>query len=1309
MTSTPTSPEALSLIESQLSDPTRRTEAARALAPLYRAAGDHAKLLSALEALATSSPDTAECASALKQAAQVYLSDLKQPDLALTTASRALALPPGETGLFEVARPAAELAGQLDTFSSLLEELAEEAPPSSRAALHRELAELQERLGDRDAAMLHLRAAAQADPNHAETLQTLLRIYRGQEQWAALAEALEKASHALPDRLSQLGALREAASTHELKLDDKESSLTCWMEIVQREPTDREAAMAAERLASTLDRPQELITALQAQRMVESPGPRQRELTVKLAQIKLERLGEVRPALELCRLVLEQDSAHAGARRIAEACALRPGDEGAAALAMLDDPLARHGDHEARVALRERRLASVADEEKPALFAQIRDLCERHLHQPERAFLAGLRVFASGVDRDKLRPELERLAEQTDSLEELAEVFEATAEELMPGDALNGPLYRSAARIRDRLSEPEAATRLWNELLAESPGDREALERLAKLYEATHDARSLAEVNARKAKLATDPGERAALLEKAGAAREAAGEDEGAIEDYRAALAIRASPGLLSALDRLYGRTHRLGEQADAISQLLALATDPDDKRALRLRSGKLLEKEGQGPAALRVWAAMLAETPSDVDAISGLERLLERDDVCQEAASLLEGIYRRSGNTRALADVLELRVEPVAAADRVGLLLELASLREQLGEHEAAFDCRARAFCAQPEDRAVRAELERAAEASSSFDALVSAYEDALERGVGEPLATELWRRVAALYSERLRRPELAARALAELVRRSPDDLDLLRQLVDTHRSTSSFRPLVEALMRLATAEASGEAKAELFFEAAQVAEDALADKDLAVACYRKVLDHQPADRNAVKLLERLLGETGQHEALATLLEGDIRHAAGDPEEIAQLQTTLARLKARHLKDPRGALRLLVPVLAASPFHRGASELVEELAGREGPAREEAATLLETMLEGGGDEGRLIATLEARLAAQPSHSERVVLLRKLAVVRARRQGNFELGFQAAAKALREAPGDAASLQLCLELASEADTEKELAKLLAELAPLAIGSATRAALFRSLARLQLESGNEAAAEKSLREVLEVLPDDREASQGLEILFERLDRPREHVALLRRRLSGVRESAERLPLLQRIADLWVRAGENAAAADALREACAIEPNRQILASLEALLGKLGRFEEQAEVLHRLASTAPPAEARELLNRRGGALSAAGQVDLASATWGQVLGRWQADPDAIAGLEGLLAKAKEGDPARREAAKLLEAAYRAKGDPRRYVEMLELRLEGAPASDRTALLREIASIREDLGDTTLAFSACRRLFAEAPEDA
>ena len=59
---------------------------------------------------------------------------------------------------------------------------------------------------------------------------------------------------------------------------------------------------------------------------------------------------------------------------------------------------------------------------------------------------------------------------------------------------------------------------------------------------------------------------------------------------------------------------------------------------------------------------------------------------------------------------------------------------------------------------------------------------------------------------------------------------------------------------MRRAAQEPSVEAKVDLLFEVAQLAEETLGDRQLAATAYRKVLEVQPEDRTALKSLRAVL-----------------------------------------------------------------------------------------------------------------------------------------------------------------------------------------------------------------------------------------------------------------------------------------------------------------------------------------------------------------------------------------------------------------------------------------------------------------------
>src|SRR5262249_28358704 len=89
----------------------------------------------------------------------------------------------------------------------------------------------------------------------------------------------------------------------------------------------------------------------------------------------------------------------------------------------------------------------------------------------------------------------------------------------------------------------------------------------------------------------------------------------------------------------------------------------------------------------------------------------------------------------------------------------------------------------------------------------------------------------------------------------------------------------------------------------------------------------------------------------------------------------------------------------------------------------------------------------------------------------------------------------------------------------------------------------------------------------------------------------------------------------------------------------------------------------------------------------------------------DPQAVVGLELLVYV----ESVKREAARLLEPVYRARGDQKKRAEVLEMRVDAAGPAEQRALLRGLAALREPAGGPQGALSSQLRLFRTDPEDA
>ncbi|SEU06983.1 tetratricopeptide repeat protein [Stigmatella erecta] len=1307
----PSDPDALAALEGMLASGAAREEAARALLPAYELTKDHRKLVAALDVLAEVARDDAARAQALRQAAQVHLTHLRQPELAFASLARALRMVPADAALRVTARQAAEDADSLDSYAEILQELTEEGSVgAARASLLRELADVQEKkLDNKAGAVEALRALLVLEPSNIDCLKSLQRLHRAGEQWAELAEVLERLASVATEPAEQVAYLREAALLHETKLANKARAAAAWRTLAERDPLQREAAVALDRLYTDLAQAKELAWALSLRRNQEGQSPQGREVSFRLAELLRTELNDPNAALKLYERILTEDPGHPGALAALETWVKAALPTSGTALEVLDPVLQKVGDHARRVALREARMEAALTVEKVILAGEIRRIYEQEMQQPSLAFMAAVKAFAAGIDRDGLRPELERLARETGSHEVLAEIYENTIADLPSGDPAALQLIRRAAELREQLNQPEDATRLWKSLLEEAPQDKQALDALSRLYEKGQNAKNLSEVYATQARIATDPETRLGLLLKTGEACASAGEDAKAIEAYRSALAIRKVPEGLLALEQLFAKGRRVQEQADVLAQLAEQAPDPESRRGFVVRRAQLLEKEGSPSEALLAYRGLLEMVPGDPQAIAGLERLFAQEAQRLEAARSLEAFYRGINDTRKLVEVLEVLQGSAAPEQRLERIQEIAVLREGLGQTSLAFAARLRAFNENPQEASVRDELERLAADSGSFEEVAAAYEDQLDRDVQEPLAGDLWKRLAALYDGRLKRYDLAVRALEEVSRRDPKDRQVLESIARVHRRTGAHRELALVMRRQVAADPNPSSQVNLLFELGHLAEETLSDKALASQAYREVLERRPDNANALKLLGKVLAEMERWPELAQHIEREIQIAdeRNALEEASELRVRLGRLKLSRLEDPRGALELYQSVLARRAGHAGAVGALEEMARSDSPLRGAAASALEPVFAGVGDHLKQVQMLEARASVEPVPQERAALLRRIAETYAGPMENAELAFVYAVRALQDLPDEHRSLELCLSLVDAASTHEELADMLSNIAPKA-GDAARAELYRALAQLQARMGEDAEALAAWRKVLEVRPTDVEALESVGRLLTSEGKPAELLEVLRRQLAMAEDPLRRAAVLFQIGVLQEdQLKDNLGALATFRRLLEIKPDDAgALARMEGLCQKQERWPELADVLAKRIALLPAEEALELKFRLG-SVREAKLLDKsgALALYGEVLSLQPNHAGAVARMEAWVAR----EPQNLLAVETLLRAFRASGDILRLAQLIETRVGvSTDAFEKKALLGELATLRETQGEAELAFLALFRAFKEDPND-
>lgn len=825
----------------------RPAEATWRLVELYERTDRKDELAQALDRLAAAESDPAARASTLERLAEV-LGALGRTDEALEVLMRAVAIAPPSHAVFPAAGRAADRAGRPELLAKVWRTQAAGADDDrERAALLCRAAELLDRTGQRDEALVCWQEARRLCPQLRDALEPLSEVYARLRDVPALREVMEE----LPSRSAteevRRGVLADAAGDPAVAVASYAAARALGVTLPD------ELLLGA---LCLLGRWEEALELLAQPLPSESDGVRAYRL-YRAAEIAWGQRGEAERALALLdeALVSAPDDVSALAlwieiaesspaaldalpheRRIDRtrslARAVPPGLDRVPLLrrvAHLCDEVAR--DAEAAQALEEAWSFAEGD---PVVAADLDTLYVRLGHTAGRAALAG-----SLADDARAHPSARLGAALVLGETLVCEQRHADAAEVLErGIGISGATGSLLARLRlvmlsarlgrrtalsthlgallDEIDDPAARATVLRHLgRAALDLDRDAA--LAReRYEAAlriepGDLRTLAALEALHAHLGED---RAALLEPLARAADTLRGRPGTAPAILAALACKRAVRLID--------LRREDEAATALDEALGIV--PEHPAALRIALA-LAGAQGATASVLRFSRAVaLAETSTTEEraqafgAWAGAARTLGDAEALREAAEALEArgatepllAQRRLDVERALGDPRRLvaAIETEAARPdldedrRAELDIELAGRLEQLEDLTGAVDALARAAQRTPRRRHQAAErLFALGESTGRWDTVAEALETALEReGDVEPRwQLAMRQKLAALLAGPLERPDAALRQFQRIAELDPgraptDQLATLYEQAGQHdRAIEAHRRLLE------------------------------------------------------------------------------------------------------------------------------------------------------------------------------------------------------------------------------------------------------------------------------------------------------------------------------------------------------------------------------------------------------------------------------------------------------------------------------------------------------------------------------------
>ncbi len=789
-------------------------------------------------------------------------------------------------------------------------------------------------------------------------------------------------------------------------------------------------------------------------------------------------------------------------------------------------------------------------------------------------------------------------------------------------------LLRRLARLYEEvLVRPEDAERSWKELLEVEPGDKEALSRLSRVYEASGSTRELIDVLERQIDASAEDQERRDLrMQLANLQRETVKDRAAEIDVLRNLLADAPSDDdALAALARALIAEERHAEAADVIAERATLTSNDERRATLVLDAARLYAGPLEDlPSALERYEQVLTIAPGQDGALADLVELAQKPASFEAAGNMVAESLEQAGRVAELAEVLAARAElSQDPEDRAETLERLARVRVE--------------------------RLDDLGGALAAYNALLDVVSD-LERlnGVldqGGRLAVQLGQ--------------------------GPEHLDLLAA-------------------RVSNEELDGDARVATGLFAANLAEEVLGEPQRALAILSPLLPAGLATLEVCLRVERLGRAASDADAVeAALVEGT--RLAEEPSEQAELWVRLGQSRAE-----RDELVLALEAFREAFDLGDASAAVagfENVLSRSGDAPSGGLLdALETAYQAGGDRAGQARVTQLRLDVADD-ADRPRLLEQLGTLRDEGGGTAAEALDAWGELLAYDADSASVLDRVLSICAD---DPDLGRRGVELMLAAVQRATReghvpVSLCLKAASAQLGDLRDPAA--AMETVGIVLADQPEMPEALEILVES-SRAAGDAATLHDALG--RSAALQSDPADGVR-LWTEAATVAESALAQPE-LAIADLEQLLGvddtdtrawqKLLSLLTAGGDYEKLAESLGRRAGiTDDLEERRELRYRLANLLvDKLERPDDGIGVYQDMLSDQPDDRGAIAELEVLLRRFERWEDVR---------------------DVLERKLENADGDERTAVLEDLAQVAEHrLEDTADAVERYQQILSERP---
>ena len=429
-----------------------------------------------------------------------------------------------------------------------------------------------------------------------------------------------------------------------------------------------------------------------------------------------------------------------------------------------------------------------------------------------------------------------------------------------------------------------------------------------------------------------------------------------AIDAWNQVLTLdEANFAAMAALEKLYTQEGEWENCINVLERKARALTEPQEQIDVLMQAANIWEEKCENLASAgEVYERILSVTPDNMS-----------------ASTNLENIYRQMASWDKLVGLLMDRVEHLDTSEaQVETLQSVARLYEEsLEDPDGAFEVLKVAFGLDYTNEVTAQEFERLASTTNKWNELLQEYSQVVQEVDDIDIKCDLWVKIGRWYGEKLERPDYAIASLQQALKLNNENTAALAALADFYRIQQSWPELVAVLVRHAELEQDPDVLVQLHINTAQLYEDQLGNPSEGIESYKRALQVEESNMQALEALENLYRIYQQWEQLIEVLKQRATHT-DDMDDVLRIKMSVGELYEDRLDDAFKAIDTFKEIIEVEPHHLDGLRALERLYEKTGQM-EEYLDCLEQQLDILAEDDERISKYQQMAAVWEEHFDK--------------------------------------------------------------------------------------------------------------------------------------------------------------------------------------------------------------------------------------------------------------------------------------------------------------------------------------------------